>query len=127
NLATAQGTRTVQDHEELLSALPDRAAGEQVLQQLVGARLLTSYETEGREGEPSRHRVEIVHESLLTAWPRLVRWQTQDPARAQLRDQLRQAAHLWEERGRGEDLLWTGASYLDYRARKVGYPGGRPS
>ena len=99
NLTTAQGTRAVLDREELLSALPDRAAGEQVLQQLVDARLLTSYETEGSDGEPAHHRVEIVHESLLSAWPRLVRWQTQDADGAQLRDQLRQAAHLWQERG----------------------------
>ena len=124
NLTTAQGTRAVLDREELLSALPDRAAGEQVLQQLVDARLLTSYETEGGDGEPSRHRVEIVHESLLKAWPRLVRWQTQDADGAQLRDQLRQAAHLWEERGKTEDLLWTGASFLDYRAWRERYPGG---
>ncbi len=124
NLTTAQGTRAVLDREELLSALPDRAAGESVLQQLVDARLLTSYETEGGEGEPSRHRIEIVHESLLSAWPRLVRWQTQDADGAQLRDQLRQAAHLWDERGKAEDLLWTGASFLDFRAWRERYPGG---
>jgi WD40 repeat protein len=124
NLTTAQGTRAVLDREELLSALPDRAAGEGVLRQLLDARLLTSYETEGGEGEPSRHRVEIAHESLLKAWPRLVRWQTQDADGAQLRDQLRQAAHLWEERGKTEDLLWTGASFLDYRAWRERYPGG---
>ncbi len=127
NLMTAQGTRAVLDREELLSALPDRAAGEQVLQQLVDSRLLTSYETEDDEGEPSRHRVEIVHESLLKAWPRLVRWQTQNADGAQLRDQLRQAAHLWEERGKTEDLLWTGASFLDYRAWRERYPGGLSS
>jgi WD40 repeat protein/tRNA A-37 threonylcarbamoyl transferase component Bud32 len=127
NLTTAQGTRTVLDREELLSALPDRPAGEQALQQLVDARLLTSYETESSEGEPSHHRVEIVHESLLKAWPRLVRWQTQDADGAQLRDQLRQAAHLWEERGKTEDLLWTGASFLDYRAWRERYPGGLSS
>ena len=124
NLTTAQGTRAVLDREELLSALPDRAAGERVLQHLVDARLLTSYETEGGEGEPARHRVEIVHESLLKAWPRLVRWQTQHADGAQLRDQLRQAAHLWEERGKTEDLLWTGASFLDFRAWRERYPGG---
>ncbi|HLN57920.1 MAG TPA: hypothetical protein VK416_05125, partial [Thermoanaerobaculia bacterium] len=124
NLTTAQGTRAVLDREELLSALPDRAAGEQVLQQLVDARLLTSYETEGDEGEPARRRVEIVHESLLKAWPRLVRWQTQDADGAQLRDQLRQAAHLWEERGKTEDLLWTGASFLDFRVWRERYAGG---
>jgi WD40 repeat protein len=124
NLTTAHDTRAVLDREELLSALPDRTVGEGVLQQLVDARLLTSYEVEGKEAEPAHHRVEIVHESLLKAWPRLVRWQTQDADGAQLRDQLRQAAHLWEERGKTEDLLWTGASFLDYRAWRERYPGG---
>ncbi len=123
NLTTAQGTRAVLDREELLSALPDRAAAEAVLGKLIDARLLTSWETEGTEGQPPQHRVEIVHESLLSAWPRLVRWQTQDADGAQLRDQLRQAAHLWEERGRADDLLWTGSSYLDYRVWRGRYPG----
>jgi hypothetical protein len=51
--------------------------------------------------------VEVVHESLLKAWPRLVRWQAQDEGGAVLRDQLKQAAHLWDEKGRKADLLWT--------------------
>jgi hypothetical protein len=74
-LVTAHGTRAVADRDELLSAFPDRAAADAVLRMLVDARLLTSYEVDGREGEPQRHRVEIAHESLLKAWPRLVRWQ----------------------------------------------------
>ena len=127
NLTTAQGTRASLDREELLSAFPDRDAAERVLGQLVDARLLTSYEAEETAGVARRQRVEIVHESLLKAWPRLVRWQTQDADGAQLRDQIRQAARLWEERGRPEDLLWTGASYLDYRAWRARYPGGLSS
>ena len=65
-----------------------------------------------------------MHESLLTHWPRLVRWRTQDADGAQLRDQLRQTAHLWDERGRPDDLLWTGTSHLDYRAWRARYAGG---
>ena len=53
----------------------------------------------------------MVHESLLKAWPRLVRWQAQDEEGAVLRDQLKQAAHLWEEKGRASDLLWTGTAF----------------
>ena len=74
--------------------------------------------------DTGHRRIEIVHESLLTHWPRLVRWRTQDADGAQLRDQLRQAAHLWDERGRPDDLLWTGTSYLDYRAWRARYAGG---
>ena len=114
NLVTAHGTRAVIDGDELLSAFPERAAAEAVLRDLVDARLLTSYEVEGQEGEPSRHQIEIVHESLLKAWPRLVRWQTQDEDGAQRRDQLKQAAHLWAEKGRTADLLWTGTAYREH-------------
>ncbi len=91
--------------------------------QLIDARLLTSYEVEGKEGEPSHHRVEVVHESLLKAWPRLVRWQTQDEDGAQLRDQLKQAAHLWEEKGRSPDLLWSGTAYREFELWRERYPG----
>jgi WD40 repeat protein len=123
NLVTAHGTRAVIGREDLLSALPDKTAAEEVLSQLVDARLLTSYEVEAAEGQPSHHRVEVVHESLLKAWPRLVRWQTQDEEGALLRDQLRQAAHLWDEKGRTNDLLWTGTAYREFELWKERYPG----
>jgi WD40 repeat protein len=123
NLVTAQGTRAPMDREELLSAFTDRAAAEEVLRQLIDARLLTSYEVAGEEGEPSHHRVEVVHESLLKAWPRLVRWQAQDAEGALLRDQLKQAAHLWEEKGQPADLLWSGTSFREYELWRERYPG----
>ena len=124
NLVTAQGTRAVVDREELLTAFPERRAAEEVLRELVDARLLTSYEVQGAEGQPSHHRIEVVHESLVKAWPRLVRWQTQDEDGAQLRDQLKQAAHLWEDKGRTTDLLWTGTAYQEYELWRRRYPGG---
>jgi len=126
NLVTAQGTRAARDQEELLSVFPDRTRAEVVLRALVDARLLTSFEVQEVEGDEAkrRQRVEIIHESLLVAWPRLVRWQTQDADGAQLRDQLRQAAQIWQERGRPVDLLWTGTSYREFRVWQERYPGG---
>jgi WD40 repeat protein/DNA-binding winged helix-turn-helix (wHTH) protein len=128
NLVTAQGTRAVRDVDELLSVFADsrRESAREVLRALVDARLLTSFEDKAAEEAErgTRHRVEIVHESLLASWPRLVRWQTQDADAAQLRDQLRQAAHLWEQRGRPDDLLWTGTSYQEYQVWRSRYPGG---
>lgn len=96
------------------------AAGE-VLDALIDARLLTSYERAGEGGE-SHQQVEIIHESLLSAWPRLVRWQTQDADGAQLRDQLRQAAQLWQDRGQHEDLLWSGQAYRDFALWRERHP-----
>jgi WD40 repeat protein len=123
NLVTAHGTRAVAEREELLSAFPEREDAEEVLRRLVEERLLTTYEVEGEQGAASHHRVEVVHESLLRAWPRLVRWQAQDEEGALLRDQLRQAAHLWEEKGRTGDLLWTGTAYREYALWRERYPG----
>ena len=131
NLVTAQGTRATLERDELLSVFEMRgrrgrgaAQACEVLDALVDARLLTAYETESpdRDGAGTR-RIEIVHESLLTAWPRLVRWQTQDQDGAQLRDQLRQAARLWEARGKPEDLLWTGTSFREYELWRERYAG----
>ncbi len=137
NLVTAQGTRAARDMEELLSifvvsealeygtpTLESRSVAVEVLQALIDARLLTSFEVPNEEGEGARKRVEIIHESLLTAWPRLVRWQTQDAEGAQLRDELRQAAAAWDKHGRRVDLLWTGASYREFQLWRERYPGG---
>ncbi|PYT10660.1 MAG: hypothetical protein DMF51_17820, partial [Acidobacteria bacterium] len=126
NLITAQGTRAARDREGLLSVFRDRELPEGVLRALIDARLLTSFEVQEGEGEEAarRQRVEIIHESLLVAWPRLVRWQTQDADSAQLRDQLRQAAQMWQERGRPVDLLWSGTSYREFRVWRERYQGG---
>jgi len=98
-----------------------------VLDTLIDARLLTSYEVSGSDGEAGETRVEIVHESLLSNWPRLVRWRTQDAEGAQLRDELRQAAELWDKRGKPEDLLWTGTSFKEYELWRERYGGGLTS
>ncbi len=136
NLITAQNTRAARDTDELLSIFQEKRAGgsetrpydasapTEVLNALIDARLLTSFEAPQSEGEKPKRRVEIIHESLLSAWPRLVRWQTQDADSAQLRDQLRQAAQLWEQRSRSEDLLWTGTAFLEFQAWRQRYPGG---
>jgi len=104
---------------------PTRAAAAEVLGALIDARLLTSFEDHpvDRGGAAPGRWVEIVHESLLHAWPRLVRWQTQDADAAQLRDQLRQAVSLWEARGRPDDLLWSGSSYREFRLWRERYQG----
>ncbi len=138
NLVTAEGTRAVREWDELLSVfdgdqtrdsnvgegfIPSPTAAEEVLRELIDSRLLTSYEIKEEDREPTR-RVEIIHESLLANWPRLVRWQTQDADAAQLRDQLRQAARTWDEHDRNDDLLWTGSAYREFQLWRERYPGG---
>jgi hypothetical protein len=125
NLVTAECTRAVREWNELLSVFDERhrQPATEVLQLLIDARLLTSFEEETVEGD-GRRRVEVVHETLLSSWPRLVRWQTQDADAAQLRDQLRQAAKTWDEHDRTDDLLWTGSAYREYAMWRERYPGG---
>ncbi len=128
NLVTAQDTRAARERDELLSVFPDRGEAADVLDRLIDARLLTAYDVpDPADARVSRQRVEIVHESLLTRWPRLVRWRTQDADSAQMRDQLRQIARLWEEKGRPEDLLWTGTVHREFQLWRERYPGGLSS
>jgi DNA-binding winged helix-turn-helix (wHTH) protein/WD40 repeat protein len=101
---------------------PARDAASEVLRKLIDARLLTSYEVRDEDGDSTR-RVEIIHESLLANWPRLVRWRTQDQEGAQLRDELRQAARTWDEHGRHDDRLWSGTAYHEYLLWRDRYPG----
>lgn len=116
NLITAQHTRIARDTEELLSVFPSEyiSTAKEVLLTFINARLITS----------SENRIEITHESLITNWPRLVKWQAQDAESAQLRDELRQAAQLWNQKGRPEDLVWAGAAYLEFQLWRERYPGG---
>jgi WD40 repeat protein len=132
NLVTGDGTRASRSRDELLSVFPPPNEGRDaaadpvgVLDALVDARLLTTYEIEAEsEDESPQQLVEIIHESLLSSWPRLVRWQAQDREGLLLRDQLRQAARMWEDRGRPEDLLWTGTSFREYSLWRERYSGG---
>ncbi|MDX1583241.1 MAG: protein kinase, partial [Thermoanaerobaculia bacterium] len=127
NLVTAQQTRASRERGELLSVFPpeDRERVGEVLDVLIDARLLTSYESREEQGDaPGLQRIEVVHESLLTKWPRLVRWQAQDVEGAQLRDELRQAARVWNQHGRDDDYLWTGAAFREFQVWRERYPGG---
>jgi WD40 repeat protein len=71
-----------------------------VIDKLVDARLLVIAEQE--DGA----RVEIIHEALLGAWPRVQEWIREDADSARMRDQLRSAARQWDERGQPPGLLW---------------------
>ena len=102
----------------------ERQAAEEVLRALIDARLLTGYRDAARWTTGRLRRVEIIHESLLTSWPRLVRWQTQDADSARLRDELRQAARLWDDHERSTDYLWTGKAFREFSVWRENYPGG---
>ncbi|MFC4692940.1 nSTAND1 domain-containing NTPase [Geodermatophilus arenarius] len=74
---------------------PRRAVAEEFL-----ARRLLSVDAD---------RLEVTHEALLTAWPRLVRWLEEDAAGRAVRRHLTPAAREWDAAGRPDDELYRGA------------------
>jgi len=83
--------------ESTLVAEVPSAAG--VLARLVSGRLVTVGD----------HGVEVVHEALFMAWPRLAHWLEEDAAGRRLRRHLTPAAADWAARGRQDDDLYRGA------------------
>ena len=116
NLATAEGTRLALPRDELIEVLGGGPAAATVIDRLVDARLLAS----GDRGDGAD--IELVHEALLEAWPRLAGWRRDDALAAQLRDAVRTAAQQWETRGRGRDLLWRGDALDELRVWRRRHP-----
>ena len=116
---TAEGTRAVLTRAELTEVLGSSAHAGHVIEKLLAARLLVVSDDE-RGGE----RIEVTHEALLDAWPRLVGWRREDAEGARLRDQLRAAARQWTERKKPSGLLWRGDALDEYRIWRRRVPGG---
>ena len=104
-LVTAEGTRAVVDHSELLGLSSDHAEVERILDQLARARLILLH-TDPNQGST----VEIVHEVLITEWPTLTRWLEEGQALRGFMQELRQATKQWVARGKPNDLVWRGAT-----------------
>ncbi|GAB2722935.1 WD40 repeat domain-containing protein [Kitasatospora kifunensis] len=95
-------TRRARTERELTEGL-DPAAAEAVLAGFTRGRLLTRL----------RDTVQITHEALLHAWPRLRSWIDTDRADNLLRQKLEEAAAAWDRTPRRDpDLLYRG-SQLD--------------
>ncbi|MFD4855259.1 nSTAND1 domain-containing NTPase [Streptomyces atratus] len=89
-----QDTRRPVERSELSPALAESA----VLEELVRARLLTI------DGAT----VDLAHEALLTAWPRLRGWIEADRERLRLHRALTEAARAWEALDRDPGALFRG-------------------
>ncbi len=92
-------TRRRVGHDRLRLLLPDPDRAEDVIAAFAGARLLSL----GADG------VEITHEALLYAWPRLRQWIDADRAGLRGRQRLVEAADAWEKADRDPALLYRGA------------------
>jgi WD40 repeat protein/serine/threonine protein kinase len=108
HLVTSQNTRAVVARADLRQLLGDGAPADRVIEKLVVARLLVA-----AENDAGAETIEIVHEALLSTWPRLVDWRREDVEGARFREQLRAAAEQWHERGRAKGLLWSGDAFTD--------------
>ncbi|MDR7253853.1 DNA-binding SARP family transcriptional activator/WD40 repeat protein [Nocardioides sp. BE266] len=84
------------------------ASHDELIEMLVGARLVTS-----DEGV-----LEITHEALTRAWPRLQAWLDDDVEGQRIRHHLTAAADAWDALGRPESELYRGvrlARAVDWR------------
>ncbi|HEX6177362.1 MAG TPA: protein kinase, partial [Thermoanaerobaculia bacterium] len=113
NLVTAHGTRAARRRDELVSSFdpPLRPGVSAVLDHLISQRILSSTD----------EAVEIIHESLLTVWMRLAHWRNQDADTLVMRDRLRDAARMWSESGRSNDLVWKGEAYAEFALWRARY------
>ena len=81
-------------------------ASDALLDRLAAARLLTL----------DRDTVELTHEALLRAWPRLVSWLEEDRDALRAHRRLTGAADAWRAHGRDPDALYRGV-HLDQARR----------
>ncbi|MFC9602407.1 hypothetical protein ACFTTN_02935 [Streptomyces niveus] len=99
----AQDTRRPAGRDELGVGEPGDVAS--VLEQLASARLITL----------DAGSVNLTHEALISAWPRLRRWIDNDRERLRLQRRLTDDAYLWEELGYDAGALYRGTRLADAR------------
>ncbi|MGH3830782.1 MAG: caspase, EACC1-associated type [Pseudonocardiaceae bacterium] len=90
----------------LIQGLPDPGGAARVLAALTGARLVIVDED----------TVEIIHEALLRAWPRLRAWIDTDRAGLLNGQRLADDARAWEKDQRAPAVLYRGGRLYDVRA-----------
>ncbi|MFD4644312.1 hypothetical protein ACFWN2_43875 [Lentzea sp. NPDC058436] len=94
-----QDTRRRSTRHSLLEASTNLSAAERALEVLTHARLVTT----------DAGSVEITHEALLHAWPRLRSWIDEDRAGNLTRQRLEEDATAWTENDHDSSLLYRGA------------------
>ncbi|MFI7408664.1 AAA family ATPase [Streptomyces sp. NPDC049627] len=94
-----QATRRRGTRRQLAAESADPGKTEESLEALVRARLVTL----------DAETVEITHEALLHAWPRLRDWIDEDRQGNLLRQRLEEDGRAWEESDRDSSLLYRGS------------------
>jgi len=112
-LITPQSTRRVLTKSKLVDGLgPD---AELVLERLTRERAIVP--RRGQE-EPE---LELVHESLIRTWDRLVRWLEESREERLFLAEVGQAASLWEQRNEPKEEVWRGPALSEawLKAKRV--------
>ena len=91
-------TRRRVTRAHLCASTSDPGAAAAVLDAFTAARLVTSGDT----------AVEITHDALLTRWPRLREWISQDRSGNLIHQSLEEAAAAWDSEGRDASALYSG-------------------
>lgn len=97
----------------------DPAAAQQVVDQFIAARVLVA----------DADSVELIHDAVIEAWPRLKTWIQEDRSYSALRQQVEEDAARWEQANRDSNLLYQRgrldivAEYDAPRAAVEGYGG----
>ncbi|WP_428263552.1 serine/threonine-protein kinase [Haliangium sp.] len=121
-LVTPERTRALVGLDELYELHGAPGEVDELVRHLVAMRLIVvESDAEGKRA------AELVHESLLEAWPTLQRWLNENQDDAAFLDRLRRAARSWEQHGRDEGLLWRGAPEREARLWYERYRGGLPA
>ena len=94
-----QDTRGRRDKGQLLEQVGDRASAEAALEVLAGARLVTL----------DAHWVQLAHEAVLRAWPRLRTLIDEHREALLLRQRVEEDASVWAGQRRDASLLYRGA------------------
>ncbi|MFD0394032.1 WD40 repeat domain-containing protein [Streptomyces nogalater] len=107
-----QATRRRGTRRQLAEESADPGKTEESLEALVRARLVTL----------DADTVEITHEALLHAWPRLRHWIDEGRGDHLLRQRLEEDGRAWEDSGRDSSLLYRGSRLEQARswARSAG-------
>lgn len=102
---------------ELVPAGGDAAATRELVRRLADARLVVT-----GVGSNGAQEVEVAHEALIRAWPRLQGWLSEDRQGLRVRETVRQAALEWDEATRDESRLVHRGARLDEAAAVAALP-----
>ena len=95
----AEDTRRIASLQELHSIVADKALIDEVVEELVQARLIIVDD----------EQVQVAHEALIRRWPRLCSWIDEDRERLSFFRRLTRAAQEWEDTGCQKDYLFHGS------------------